>query len=228
MATVEERLERRLSGFEAQLTTLTTALAEAQRRLQQAEREAVPVGTIENYGGRYSQGLLDGGWLPCDGRPLSGNEYPELFASIGKLWGRGNGGERDFNLPPSGLFLRGATMDPARADLEGRTPLGDGAPTEVGSFQDDATRLPRKGFKTDTHPGHYHHDPTFNGQGGNTYELATTDRAVGGYDYGAESAPTSTNGEHHHQIIEGGDAETRPKNVYVTHIIKAGRQVDIN
>ena len=225
MPTLEE-LEKQINQHNEQLgalltqvTTLTSALADTQGRLQKAEREAVPVGTIEEYGGRYSDKLRDGGWLPCDGRPLSAEEYPELFVAIGQLWGRGNGGPRDFNLPPlGGKFLRGATSDPAQADLDGRTPLGDGAPTEVGSIQEDQFRshehsvsaaLPHRALCS-LPAGQCEHGSGFSGGG-----LFANNGATGIH----RTADVNVN-----QVSRGGN-ETRPRNAYVTHIIKAGRQV---
>lgn len=42
--------------------------------------------------------LADDGPVPCDGRALSREEYPRLFAKIGTHYGAGDG-ETTFNVP---------------------------------------------------------------------------------------------------------------------------------
>lgn len=45
-------------------------------------------------------------------------------------------------------------------------------------------------------------------------------RGPGGYDDGAQSAPTTGAGGHTHSITDGGDEETRPINKYVHWVIQ--------
>jgi Phage Tail Collar Domain len=40
---------------------------------------AIPIGTIQHFIGNN----LPVGWLPCDGRQISPNHYPEFFKAIG-------------------------------------------------------------------------------------------------------------------------------------------------
>lgn len=65
------------------------------------------VGEIRPFAGNYAPE----GWLPCDGRSLSIQEYELLYALIGVAYG-GNG-TTTFNLP----------------DLRGRLPVGQGQGT---------------------------------------------------------------------------------------------------
>ena len=58
-------------------------------------------------------GIPDEHFLPADGRALTADEYPELFAALGTRWGSG-GEAGDFNLPDTrGVFVRGAQPDDA-------------------------------------------------------------------------------------------------------------------
>jgi|GEM_PF-1987391 len=58
------------------------------------------------------------GWLECDGREVSREDYINLFTAIGTIWGDGDG-QATFNLPDfQGQFLRGwpgGGLDPERA-----------------------------------------------------------------------------------------------------------------
>jgi microcystin-dependent protein len=78
------------------------------------------------------------GWMFCDGRYLSKNAYPELFAVLGYLYGKK---EDTFAIPDyRGLFLRGVDagsgMDP---DADKRVgPQGTGTSSGIGSLQCDA------------------------------------------------------------------------------------------
>jgi hypothetical protein len=87
---------------------------------------------------------IPGGWLVCDGRAVSRTDpqYVNLFNAIGTKWGMGDG-VSTFNIPDiRGLIprmidqtLRGpAGRDP---DAASRTPLGDGSPLDVGTYQQD-------------------------------------------------------------------------------------------
>ena len=47
----------------------------------------LPIGVIMPYAGSSSN--IPIGWLPCDGRVVSSETYPRLFAAIGTTWGKG-------------------------------------------------------------------------------------------------------------------------------------------
>lgn len=68
------------------------------------------IGTIRAFAGNH----IPEGWLPCDGRALSRNEYTTLFQLMGTTWGSGDG-VSTFNLP----------------DLRGRVLVGSGAEYEL-------------------------------------------------------------------------------------------------
>lgn len=206
-----------------------------------------PIGTITAFGGNFSTAnvamLEKSGWLPCDGRPLrrldaqgKPTAYAELFSVIGENFGEGYdrdidpskpGGspgtkQGDFNLPDCrGRFLRGVSDNTGRdVDADRRSAMRQGGNTgnEVGSVQDNATKLPNTPFTTSDPGNHTHGDPTWDGQAGK-YEIAVNNRGPGNIDYGNESAPTTAAGAHTH-TISGGDGETRPKNINVNWIIK--------
>lgn len=197
-----------------------------------APDNSAPIGSIVAFAG--PPGRIPSNWMVCDGRKLSDVQFPELHKQIGNTWG--GDGAPNFYLPDlRGQFLRGvdrkqdgtadATLrDPDRDSRDSFTPPD--APANpgntgnaVGSFQGSATSRPGTQFVTDNPGDHYHGDPTWNGLGG-PYELATSYRGPGGYDYGPQSAPTTNAGAHTHVITGGGDRETRPVNAYVYFIIR--------
>ena len=50
----------------------------------------VPAGTVVAYGGD-GRGAIPQGWLLCDGSEVTREQYPQLFAAIGTLYGAGDG-----------------------------------------------------------------------------------------------------------------------------------------
>ncbi|EJF98494.1 hypothetical protein MEI_00502 [Bartonella vinsonii subsp. arupensis Pm136co] len=63
----------------------------------------LPTGFI----GSFAMEILPDGWLLCDGRAYSRDSYRDLFATIGTLWGEGDGATT-FQVPDlRGMFLRG-------------------------------------------------------------------------------------------------------------------------
>jgi microcystin-dependent protein len=190
-----------------------------------------PVGTIIAYAGEWPPtgdvGMpLDAktvearlGWFLCDGRALKSGEFKELFRAVGQRYGKGSADElaTDFNLPDCrGLFFRGVDeggerdKDPRMEPSDWKTP----AAQAFGSVQDYATARPRHPFKTDQHPGHSHGLTGRNNKG----EFAN----VGGNGSGSEPLDykTAVDGRHEHSITEGGDSETRPRNIAMYWVIK--------
>jgi len=200
--------EERLTALEQQVTILTSELASTRRVLLNAQRESVPIGSIEAFAGHISDStrkrLSDKGWLLCNGDPYNGQQWPELFSVIEKFWGTGNGGEKEFSVPNlEGLFLRGVTTDPKKAEVNDRQPLGTGTPLQVGSIQRDA-------FKDHVHDYiRYVYEQT-----PNPPHIPEGDPMS----YDPVERPTSG-------AKEGSSTETRPRNAYVHYIIKAGRYV---
>ncbi|HEX6751434.1 MAG TPA: phage tail protein [Longimicrobium sp.] len=192
---------------------------------------AVPVGTVMAYTG---EGVPDG-WLLCDGRALHRDDWPELFRAIGTSHGAGVSmlgvREADFNLPDyRGRFLRGVDAgqdgersgsDPA-AETRSAARAGTGnAGNRVGSYQPDATALPR--------------DPMQPFRAVIDIPVAQWTSLVEGTRNGSPAAggaapPASERAEpvavagsvaRRGYLVTGGDAETRPRNVSVRWIIRA-------
>ena len=85
----------------------------------------LPVAAVIPFAGKIDTTTADGttnveawGWMVCDGRSLSTNQYPYLFAALGYLYG-GSGSQ--FNIPNyQGYFLR--AVDPNQSiDKDPRT-----------------------------------------------------------------------------------------------------------
>ncbi len=200
----------------------------------------VPAGTVMAFAGQD----IPVGWKLCDGASLGINEYPDLYQSIGELWGYGGDGAggQYFSLPDMrGRFLRGtsrgSTQDPNR---DSRTPIGNGGSNQTGSYQNNATKRPNTNFVTNTTGNHRH--LVARNQKSNGVDLTSSGHTLansrwvgeGGlynthfeYEFGAVQGnpepnvgKTSLAGAHSHTITGGGDAETRPRNVYVDYIIK--------
>ncbi|MDN2709786.1 phage tail protein [Janthinobacterium sp. SUN118] len=65
-----------------------------------------PVGAVIAFAGTIADTSIEAwGWMVCDGRLLGVSQYPELFATLGYLYG---GANDTFRLPDyRGCFLRG-------------------------------------------------------------------------------------------------------------------------
>jgi microcystin-dependent protein len=137
------------------------------------------------------------GWMLCDGRYLSRDSYPELYAVLGYLYGKRTS-DSAFRLPDyRGLFLRGVDagsgMDPHAADRVG--PEGTGTSSGVGSLQCASMQ------------DHTH-----------TYKvipLATTSSPGNGAGQGTNTDTTSSPNKP--ALVS---SETRAKNIAVNYIIK--------
>ncbi len=158
-----------------------------------------PPGAISAFGGS----TVPDGWLLCDGRGVTSDQYPRLWAAIGTSWG--GSGPAGFNLPDlRGLFLRGVDnsrdhgpsgQDP---DAANRQPIktGGNPGNAVGSFQLDA-------FASHDHEV--------------LPRLSGYDPAQGNWLQGTANKPAS-----YGSAMTGprGGSETRPRNAYVNYIIK--------
>ena len=92
----------------------------------------MPVGSIQAYGGTSDPA----GWLICDGREVSRQDYADLFAVIGTSFGAGDG-STTFNIPDlRGQFLRGVDSPGTQRGAANVDP--DGSIRTVGSSQSDA------------------------------------------------------------------------------------------
>jgi hypothetical protein len=175
------------------------------------------------------------GWLVCDGRPLRSLEYQELWKAIGTSYGAGYwpsgagglvvGDGHDFNLPDlRGRFLRGAETAASDGSYAGADPdaagrerlyLGGVTGAAVGSYQNDATRRPNTTFKSNSMGDHGNH------WRGNVGESPMGNGPIGASPHIHNAAGPNVGGAHVHEISDGGDAETRPKNVAMLWIIRA-------
>jgi Phage Tail Collar Domain len=185
------------------------------------EMDIFPIGSVIAFAGPVSKIPSVSGWIPCDGRLLKRDDFPQLFDAIGTLHGAGDN-VGTFNIPDfRGYFLRGVTGESSTdRGLSKRIPLAFNNPkNEAGSVQHPATALPANPFVISPDGNHTHQDPTWNGQGG-PFEVATENRGPGGVDFGREAHDTTENGTHTHNLSGGGDEETRPINKYVHWIIK--------
>ena len=169
-------------------------------------------GMIAPFAG--SEDKIPAGWLLCDGREVSRSEYLNLFNAIGVCWGKGDN-SKTFNLPDlRGMFLRGVSGDSGNdQDAENRTRLtenGGNVGNKVGSYQGDAIRniTGQIGFmdvykytNPNTNGAFYATSGTYNGP------HVSTDK-----DNGLIKFDSS-------RVVPVG-SDNRPKNVYVTYIIK--------
>ena len=163
-----------------------------------------PIGTVMPFAASVLDldvlsALRAAGWIPCDGSALDKDDvqYEPLHAVLGGIYGAD--GDM-FNVP----------------DLRGYFVTGAGGKRAVGSRQMYSTGLPKTTpFTTDEYPDHTH---TLDGLPTDQHEIDI----VAGWDMAAwngDPSPTSADQGHMH-AISGGDAESRPINVYVDYIIR--------
>lgn len=176
-----------------QTSAVTTAkiAADAVTRAKIEEAERIPTGSVM----AYAAATAPTGWLLCDGTAVSRTTYSTLFGVIGETHGQGDN-STTFNLPDyRGRFLRGVDGATARdPNAATRTAMNTGGNTgdNVGSIQDDE-------FEAHTHS-----------EAATTPILGPANVGAGGYVVGTAGTTGSA----------GGSTETRPKNAYVTYIIK--------
>jgi len=136
-------------------------------------------------------------WMPCHGQSVAVADYEPLFQVIGFTFGH-DGDKTHFNLPDlRGRFLRGAgAVNPPPKGY----PRPRGTPVAVSTIQADATGMPRRPFQVTLN----------NWPGDHTADVIA---------YGTLTALLKLSGEKT-LTAQGGDAETRPFNGYVHHLIK--------
>ena len=94
--------------------------------IERVKRELCPIGTIQTF----AFNSIPDGWLPCDGRSINIELYPELYSAIGTCFGRK--GNKCFCLPDlRGRFVRGWCGKNSPIDKN----------REFGSPQKDAVQL---------------------------------------------------------------------------------------
>ncbi len=152
-----------------------------------------PIGTIVAW--PVSRNPLPAGWLPCDGAILAPGQFKELFNVLGTTFG--GDGVSSFKLPDyQGYFLRGL-------DTAGRVDP-DGKGRTAGSVQKDM-------FEQHSHKMLNNQEQRFaygTREGGDGHNVRLS---------------TGVDRDQRDIIFETvGGAETRPKNVAVVWIIRAG------
>ena len=183
---------------------------------------AIPAGTIVPFAGPIDK--IPAGWLFCDGRAVSRTTYKKLYDAIGTCWGTGNG-TTTFNLPDCrGLFLRGLVgpgngADPDKDTRVMITPTrGGNTGNNVGSYQSDAIRNITGKIDASQQDGPCQSFGEINsanitgafkgiwGSQANTKDGGYANMMRGFYFDASLVVPTAS--------------DNRPKNVYVTYIVK--------
>ena len=170
-----------------------------------------PPGLIAPFAG--SADKVPAGWLLCDGSEVSRSDYANLYDAIGVNWGTGDG-STTFNLPDlRGMFLRGVSgesgYDP---DADARVLLkdnGGNTGNNVGSYQGDAIRNIVGSFKT------FDRGEPF---ASNVFYDSGTRWSASVKGGNSDNWCPATGFDASRVVPVGGD--NRPKNVYVTYIIK--------
>ena len=169
-----------------------------------------PTGIIIPFAGPAEN--IPAGWMLCDGSAISRSEYANLYKAIGVCWGTGDG-STTFNLPDlRGMFLRGVSGESGNdEDAENRIVLtanGGNTGNKVGSYQSDAIRNITGNFTA--YPAFLQVSPS------GCFEAGSSDRVVSQVQYTTGGSSISFNASG--SVPVGSD--NRPKNVYVTYIIK--------
>lgn len=164
----------------------------------------IPAGAVLAYAGTYQTTLSTAGWLFCNGAVMARTaDTADLFSAIGTA--NGGDGVTSFYLPDyRGVFLRGvddkSKVDPD-ADARTAVVLGGASGDNCGSFQGYATALPTTGL------------------GVQVIHLPVSEHWA--YEAGAKFEVSVWDAEHTNACsCAGGDAESRPENVYVDFIIQ--------
>jgi microcystin-dependent protein len=173
----------------------------------------------------YASATIPPGWLLCNGQALSSASYPILYNALGTTYGNGqtgiNGGAgKNFNVPDlRGEFIRG--QDNGRGIDPGRT---------LGTAQVFSTKLPNIAFTGPTSAdGEHNHiiSTTFLDAASGSNPIThlhgnSTVFASGPGISQPQSQMSISEGDHTHTftIDDGGEAETRPRNISMNYIIK--------
>lgn len=164
-----------------------------------------------------SHTTIPNGYLYCDGSAVSRTTYADLFGVIGTTYGVGDG-SNTFNLPDyRGEFLR-AQDDGAGNDPDAGSRTGGDA---VGSSQAYATAVPNSPITGSTSTDGDHNHSIIDNSSNNVNHIS------GGPSNSTRNAVNVTRtsgsaGDHTHtlSVSGGGDAESRPVNIYVRYGIK--------
>jgi len=153
-----------------------------------------PTGTIVAF---TRDAIAPTGWTICEGQAISRTTFAALFAVIGETHGSGDG-VTTFNIPDyRGRFLRGVSGVSGRVpDSLGRTAMNPGGNPGnlIGSVQSDVFASHQHSYVDGENTG----GPNNTDSGGAISRHNTNSKSTG---------------------FAGGN-ETRPKNAYVTYLIK--------
>ena len=193
--------------------------------IQRLKSELCPIGTIQ----AFAFNSIPDGWLPCDGRSLSTEEYPLLYKVIGKIYGSASNGK--YRLPNlCGRFIRG--WDSSGEFDKNRT---------FGSEQKDSIQVHSHDF--------YVSNLKINNAGGHTHIARADTSEVRGpslfsngismlrwlVSNGSDEAATSESGSHTHNLTAQSSPigppaklknviryseETRPQNIALLYCIR--------
>ncbi len=177
-------------------------------RISGVRNVGTPIGTMEMWPGASTN--IPVGYFLCDGETLDRDDFPELFEVLGHAWG---GAGSDFNLPDMrGLIPRGVDIGIGRdPDADDRVEVAPGGNVgdKVGSLQEDQMQC----FQIEYDK--YVHKKT-------NVKQSTAGSSKSVADNSDQYETTEI------EFVDGGcddprfGNETRPKNVYVNFIIKAG------
>ena len=167
-----------------------------------ADLDFEPAGVVIPVAGAVSAKLSN--WVLCDGKSYKKSDNPELAGAIGTA----NGGDNTlFNVPNyQGAFVRGtANGNPRDPDAKSRVPAAPGGNggDRVGSFQAHAAARP-SGSPFEAQVAHL---PT---EGDVVEPVAGV--GIAAWNDGSVSCDLAS---------RGGDAETRPQNLYVDWFVCA-------
>jgi len=200
----DKLIEETITGTEIASETLTI-----DKFSDSLTRLLVPVGSIISYGGPVDS--IPSGWLYCDGRLLSKEDYTVLYNTLGQTWG-GSSENETFNLPDlRGEFLRGVSDGTGRdPDTAFRTPRNSGGNTgdAVGTMQEHQFERHRHGLV-----GRY--------RDADTASIAKWFNSSNHVSPGHTQGPIKDVNITTNAMSATGGNETRPRNASVYFIIKA-------
>jgi hypothetical protein len=229
-----------IAGLETTIAKLERLTEHLRQQVSWLSRTSPPLGAVVAYSGEWPPKKDGGGnwterelgWMLCDGRALTGNEYAALRSALGKD-----------RLPDyRGHFLRG--VDRGTDGTSAGRDKDRNPETALGTEQNDTTRRPRTTpFETgtgeaDDKDGHHGHGRTEADNGLKMGNLTFNRLVANGVGYGGTTRGDSDAlgegeepflhdsreegpGAHSHRIGRGGDKETRPVNVAVYWIIRS-------
>jgi len=170
--------------------------------LTPTQTQSIPAGLIASFACERAPT----GWLECDGAEVSREDYANLFAVIGTIWGAGDGAT-SFTLPDlRAQFLRG--WDHGRGLDDGRV---------FASDQSSANKAHNHGGLTSMGGSHMHGFSIINFNPVNVAAGGIASAQAGQIE---EERITQVAGSHQHQISSDGDGESRPRNSAILYAIK--------